>query len=75
MFGFLNVWTQKGNIFCIFEGKRHRIHDFVPTSGMVSAIFFPMLAKYALRFSEIAAGLVITSPVLAFYLNKKLRMR
>ena len=33
------------------------------TSGMVSAIFFPMLAKYALRFSEIVAGLVITSPV------------
>ena len=36
----------------------------VSTSGMVSAIFFSMLAKYALRFSEIAAGLVITSPVL-----------
>ena len=34
------------------------------TLGMVSAIFFPMLAKYALRFSEIAAGLITTSPVL-----------
>ena len=29
--------------------------SFVPTSGMVLAIFFPVLAKYALRFSEIAA--------------------
>ena len=31
---------------------------FVSTSEMVSDIFIPMLAKYALRFSEIAAGLV-----------------
>ena len=28
VFGFQNVWTQKGNIFCSFEGKRHRINDF-----------------------------------------------
>ena len=36
----------------------------VSTLGMISAIFFTMLANYALRFSEIAANLVITSPVL-----------
>ena len=28
VFGFRNVCTQKCNIFCIFEGKRHRIDDF-----------------------------------------------
>ena len=22
-FGFLNIWTLKGNIYCYFEGKRH----------------------------------------------------
>ena len=27
-FGFYNVWTVKGNIYCYFEGKRHYINDF-----------------------------------------------
>ena len=37
VFGFQNVWTQKGNIFCIFEGKRHRIDDF----ANIARIRFP----------------------------------
>ena len=32
-----NVLTLKGNIFCIFEGKRHRIGDF----ANVARIRFP----------------------------------
>ena len=35
--GFQNVWTQSGNIFCIFEGKRHRIDDF----ANIARIRFP----------------------------------
>ena len=37
VFGFQNVWTQKGNIFCSFEGKRHRIDDF----ANIARIRFP----------------------------------
>ena len=37
VFGFQNVWTQKGNIFCIFEDKRHRIDDF----ANIARIRFP----------------------------------
>ena len=36
-FGFQNVWTLKGNIYCYFEGKRHYIDDF----GDISKIRFP----------------------------------
>ena len=28
VFGFQNVWTLKGNIYCYFEGKRYYIDDF-----------------------------------------------
>ena len=37
VFGFQNVWTHKGNIFCSFEGKRHRIDDF----ANIARIRFP----------------------------------
>ena len=37
VFGFQNVWTQKGNIFCSFESKRHRIDDF----ANIARIRFP----------------------------------
>ena len=37
LFGFQNVWTPKGNIFCIFEGKRHKIDDF----ANIARIRFP----------------------------------
>ena len=37
VFGFQNVWTQKGNVFCSFEGKRHRIDDF----ANIARIRFP----------------------------------
>ena len=37
VFGFQNVWTQKSNIFCSFEGKRHRIDDF----ANIARIRFP----------------------------------
>ena len=37
-FGFRNVWTLKGNIYCHFEGKRHYIDDF----GDVNRIRFPL---------------------------------
>ena len=36
-FGFQSVWTQKGNIFCIFEGRRHGIDDF----ANIARIRFP----------------------------------
>ena len=36
-FGFQNVWTQKRNVFCIFEGKRHRIDDY----NNIAKIKFP----------------------------------
>ena len=34
VFGFQNVWPQKGNIFFNFEGKRHRIDDFANIAGI-----------------------------------------
>ena len=44
--------------------RRCCIHIIRVNFGNGFSHFFPMLAKYALRFSEIAAGLVITSSVL-----------
>ena len=37
VFGFQNVWTQKGNIFCSCSGKRHKIDDF----ANIARIRFP----------------------------------
>ena len=37
VFGIQNAWTQKGNIFCIFEGKRQRIDYF----ANIARIRFP----------------------------------
>ena len=28
IFGFKNVWTLKGDVFCFFENKRHYLDDF-----------------------------------------------
>ena len=40
--------------------------SLVLTLGMVSAIFFLLLAEHLLRFSEIAVGLVATSLTFIF---------
>ena len=28
IFGFKNVWTLKGDVFCFFKNKRHYLDDF-----------------------------------------------
>ena len=28
-FNFKNVWTQKGNVYCSFKGKKHAIHHLL----------------------------------------------
>ena len=42
-FGFHNVWTLKGNVYCYFKGKRHYIDDF----GDISKIRVPLLVCFS----------------------------